>query len=320
MLGATMQPLNIAELERVTGVGRTTIHHYIRIGLLPPAQKSSRTRAFYDSSHVELLKEIAGLKDKGLNLNEIEAELGPRIEAAQEKRVDLVAMQTEEERKAILEAAAHRFAELGYENTRISDICKDVGITAPLLYGHFPSKRHLFIACFRVYLDWLLPEVVGPIESTTDSAARSVWRLWAGYARQALSPDLQALARVEAFHPESELRPLVRDTYEQMLADPIKELAAERKPGANLGLFDDELVVYGLLGAFENMQMRASWDEKFTVEDVIRNRVTVFLAVRAAYAGRVDLTGEWERLRDLVSDVAARVPKGSSRSKHGRRR
>lgn len=315
-----MQPLNIAELERVTGVGRTTIHHYIRIGLLPPAQKSSRTRAFYDSSHVELLKEIAGLKDKGLNLNEIEVQLGPRIEAAQEKRVDLVAMQTEEARKAILEAAAHRFAELGYENTRISDICKDVGITAPLLYAHFPSKRHLFIACFRVYLEWLFPEVAGSIKNLTDSAARSVWRLWAGYARQALSPDLQALARVEAIHPESELRPLVRDTYEQMLADPIKELAAERKSGANPGLLDDELVVYGLMGAFENMQMRASWDQKYTVEDVIRNRVVIFLAVRAAYRGTVDLAGEWDELRDLVRQVAAEVPKAVSRSKQGRRR
>jgi AcrR family transcriptional regulator len=302
-----MQPLSIAELERETGVGRTTIHHYMRMGLLPSAQKSSPTRAFYDSAHVELLKEISRLKAEGLSLKEIEKRLAPRIEAAREKNVDLVAMQMEGTRMTILEAAAHRFAELGYENTRISDICRDVGVNAPLLYSYFPSKQRLFIACFQVYYNWIHDEIQPSIDHEADPAAKTVWRMWAGYARQAFSPDLQALARVEAFHAESELRPLVRDTYERMLADPIDELAAERKPEANPGLFDDELIIYGLLGALESMQMRASWDAKYTAEHVMRNRLGMFLAVRAAYQGRVDLMAEWEQVRGLVRELAAKV-------------
>jgi AcrR family transcriptional regulator len=303
----TTQPLTISELERQSGVGRTTIHHYIRIGLLPPAQKASPTRSFYDGSHAELLDEINRLKAEGLTLKEIEDRLGPHIEVAAEKSVDLVAIQTEETRRAILEAAAHRFAERGYDNTRISDICKDVGVTAPLLYTHFPSKQQLFVACFQVYYDWIRPEVEGATEHESNSAARTAWRVWAGYSRQAYSPDLQALARVEAFHPESELRPLVRRTYEQMLDDPERELANERRPGANPGLFDDELIVYGLLGALENMQMRASWDDKYSVNDVMRNRLAMFLAIRAAYQGRVDLTDEWKEVADLVDELAGRV-------------
>jgi AcrR family transcriptional regulator len=304
---ASTRPLTISALERETGVGRSTIHHYIRVGLLPPAQKASPTRAIYDESHAELLREIARLKGKGLALKEIEARLGSRIEAALEKGIDLVAQQNEHTRTAILEAAALRFAGLGYEQTRISDVCRDVGITAPLLYSHFPSKKHLFIACFRVYYEWLHTELARPLDETSDPAVRSIWRIWAGYARQAFSPDLQALARVEAFYPESDLRPLVRETYENMLADPMCELAAERKQGANPGLFDDELVVYALLGALENMQMRASWDDQYTPEDVIRNRTAMFMAVRAAYSGRVDLMEEWKEVAGLVKEVAGKV-------------
>jgi AcrR family transcriptional regulator len=299
--------LSISELESETGVGRSIIHHYIRIGLLPPAQKASPTRAIYDECHVELLREITRLKGEGLSLKQIEEELSSRIEAAVERGVDLVAQQNENTRNAILEAAAERFAELGYERTRISDICKDVGVTAPQLYGHFPSKRHLFIACFRIYYNWIHVELERSIQETPDTAARGVWRIWAGYARHAYSPDLQALARVEAFHPESELRPLVRETYERMLADPIAELAAERKQGANPGLFDDELAVYALLGGLENMQMRASWDDRYSTEDVMRNRTAIFMAIRAAYSGRVDLMEEWKEVAPVVKELAGKV-------------
>jgi AcrR family transcriptional regulator len=248
------------------------------------------------------------MKEQGLDLKEIGERLADRVEAASENTVDLVARQNEQTHSAILETAARRFAERGYDKTRISDICKEVGVTPQVLYGHFPSKRHLFIACFRVYFDWMHAQVSKPIEEADDSAARVVWRSWAGYGIQTLSPDLQALARVEALHPESELQPLVRETYKGMLEDSERELAAERKPGANPGLFDDVLVVHALLGALENMQMRASWDDRFSIEDVMRNHVAIFAAIRAAYAGRVDLTDDWTAVAPLVKKLAAELP------------
>jgi AcrR family transcriptional regulator/predicted DNA-binding transcriptional regulator AlpA len=308
-----MQALSISELERQTGISRTTIHYYITVGLLPPAQKASPTRAVYDRSHVELLHEITRLKGEGLTLKEIEERLAPRVEAALESTVDLVSQQHENVRKTILEVAARRFAELGYDQTRISDICKAVGVTAPFLYGYFPSKRHLFIACFQVYFDWTHAELAKHVAATDDSAVHQAWWSWANYARQAFSPDLQALARVEAFHPESELRPLVRETYESMLAGPWRDLTAEKQPGGNPGLFDDELIAYGMLGALENMQMRASWDGKYSVKDVMRNRIAMFLAIRAAYAGRVDLMPEWERVAELVDRLASATRRPRSR-------
>jgi AcrR family transcriptional regulator len=303
-----VRPLTISELESESGVGRDTVYHYVSIGLLPPAQKARATRGLYDQSHVDLLSEINRLKAEGLSLREIRGLLAERIETAQDTGVDLVATQHEAVRDAILQAAARRFAEHGYEKTRVTDLCKDVGVSAQLLYAHFPSKRHLFIACFEVYFEWMNAQVAAPIEQATDSATRQALRVWAGLGLQSLSKDLQAMARVEAFNPESELQPLVRKVYEEILAGSADELSAERKPGADPGVFSDELVAYGLLGALENMFMRATWDDRFTNEDIMRNLVGMFMAVRAAYQGRVDLAPEWKDMVGLVSGLSGRLP------------
>ena len=303
-----MRPMTISELERESGVGRNTIYYYISDGLLPPAQKASATRAVYNRTHVELLREIHRLKGEGMTLKQIREALADRIEAAAENGVDLVAKQNEAAREAILQAAARRFAHHGYDNTRINDICKEVGVNAQLLYSHFPSKKHLFIACFEVYFKWMNVQVAGPIEEVDDSATRLAWRVWAGLGLQSLSRDLQAMARVEALHPESDLRPLVRKVYEMILGGSDEELAKDRKPGANAGLFDDELVSYGFLGVLENILMRTTWDDKYTSHDIMRNLLSMFLAVRAAYEGRIDLTKEWESISGLVDQLAAKIP------------
>jgi AcrR family transcriptional regulator/predicted DNA-binding transcriptional regulator AlpA len=303
-----MRPLTITQLERDTGVGRSTIYYYISEGLLPPAQKASATRAVYDQSHVDLLRDITKLKAEGIGLREIQDLLSDRIAAAADSDVDLVAKQNEETRTAILQTAARFFAQRGYEKTRIGDICKEVGVTAQLLYSHFPSKRHLFIACYEVYFAWMHAKVTPPIEATDDSAARMAWRNWASYGIRALSPDLQAMARLEAIYEESELRPLVRAVYEQILEGTKQELAADRQPGANPGLFDDELLSYAFLGALENMQMRSSWDDRYNKRDVMRNLVAMFLAVRAAYSGLVDLTADWQAVAGLVDRLAVEEP------------
>ena len=303
-----MRPMTISQLERESGVGRSTVYYYIGEGLLPPAQKASATRAIYDGRHLELLTQISELKSQGLTLRDIREKLAERIAAASENGVDLVARQTEVNRHAILEAAARRFIEHGFERTRINDICRDVGITGQALYSHFPSKKHLFIACYDIYFEWMNSQIAAPLEEANDSATRLAWRAWAGYGIQGFSPDLRAMADLEAANPESELRTFVRELHEKLLAGTAEELAAQRRPGANQGLFDDELISYAFLGVQESMQMRASWDDTYSKRDVLRNFLAMFLAVRAVYEGRLDLSKDWQEIEGLVDELSARTP------------
>ncbi|MBI3859054.1 MAG: TetR/AcrR family transcriptional regulator [Thaumarchaeota archaeon] len=49
----------------------------------------------------------------------------------------------------ILEVASRLFAQKGYANASIRDICKETGTTAPVIYYHFGSKKGLFDAVAR---------------------------------------------------------------------------------------------------------------------------------------------------------------------------
>lgn len=49
-------------------------------------------------------------------------------------------------REQLLDAAARRFREVGYDATSMRDIAGDVGMQAGSMYYHFPSKEELLVA------------------------------------------------------------------------------------------------------------------------------------------------------------------------------
>jgi AcrR family transcriptional regulator len=51
-----------------------------------------------------------------------------------------------ERRRSILDAAMRVFAERGYERASMREIARSAGITTPVIYDHFSSKRELQIA------------------------------------------------------------------------------------------------------------------------------------------------------------------------------
>lgn len=60
----TRQRMRMAELARLSGVSRETIHYYLREGLLAPGEKSGRTISYYDDSHLERLRLIRQLREE----------------------------------------------------------------------------------------------------------------------------------------------------------------------------------------------------------------------------------------------------------------
>ena len=55
-------------------------------------------------------------------------------------------MKQEDTRERILEQALELFSENGYDSVSVGEIARAVGIKAPSLYNHFPSKRAIFDA------------------------------------------------------------------------------------------------------------------------------------------------------------------------------
>lgn len=52
-----------------------------------------------------------------------------------------------ERRAALLECACRVFCEGSYRGTTTSEIATEAGVTEPVLYRHFDSKRELYLAC-----------------------------------------------------------------------------------------------------------------------------------------------------------------------------
>ena len=60
--------ISVGELSRRTGITTATINYYVRIGVLPPPRKTSKTRALYPANFENLISRIKQLQSAGLNL------------------------------------------------------------------------------------------------------------------------------------------------------------------------------------------------------------------------------------------------------------
>lgn len=75
-------------------------------------------------------------------------------------------------RKQLLGAAREVFVAQGYHAAAMDDIADRAGVSKPVLYQHFPSKRDLYVALVQQHSDELLSAVQAALESTTNNKQR----------------------------------------------------------------------------------------------------------------------------------------------------
>ncbi len=297
-----MRALTISELERESGVPRRTIYYYVRLGLLPEAQKASRTRALYTEDHLALVREAEALRAQGLRPAAIRTRLAGRLQAAGENGVDLVARRDEATREAILRAATRSFAHKGYKGTRMGDLIIELGITPQLLYQHFPTKRDLFVACYRIAVRYMADVIIPRVGPEGDPAARLVWYMWADEGIKAFAPHMFSLA-VEASQRDEAARADMREAYERIFRELIDDLKQLRTSDGEPPI-SDELISHGLMGAFQQMLARAALDDEYSWREVTRHTLGLFVLLLSAYRGDQDLGALLAPYEDLLTEVA----------------
>ena len=114
-----------------------------------------------------------------------------------------------ERRSAIIEAALRVFSEGSYAGATTAEIAREAGISEPLLYRHFSSKRELYFAC----LDEAWRRIRSKLEARMDELGPA--RAWQGMRASAmrevktLLPSLWMQAITEAGE-DPEIRRFVR--------------------------------------------------------------------------------------------------------------
>jgi AcrR family transcriptional regulator len=89
---------------------------------------------------------------------------------------------TEERRAVIVDAAGRLFGEHGYDATRLDDVAAAAGVTKPILYRHFDSKKALYLALLERHRDDLASfAALIPPEGTPEERLRAVLDVWFAY-------------------------------------------------------------------------------------------------------------------------------------------
>jgi AcrR family transcriptional regulator len=89
-----------------------------------------------------------------------------------------------ERRALIVEAAGSLFGEQGYEGTRLDEIAAAAGVTKPIVYRHFDSKRDLYLALLDRHRDDLVGFVASmPTEGSPEERLRAVLDAWLDYVK-----------------------------------------------------------------------------------------------------------------------------------------
>lgn len=280
----------------------------MRQGLLPPPQKTAASRALYSEDHLTFLKRIGELKQAGLSLADMRVALGAELERAASSGEDLAARENERMRQSILRVATEEFAAHGYAKTHIASIIRKLGITHQVLYGHFSSKLELLVESFRTFLHWNVAYNEARLAGSSDLGERVLWRLFADYRANELASDVLLHIRSERGHSAAERRRLAERAWEGVIEIAKRELEALREPLGLPATVPLELLASGLIGAHHNAAMRASWDETWTREDVLRTHLWLWLAVAAAMRGPTDVDSEVARYEGLIREVALRRP------------
>jgi AcrR family transcriptional regulator len=152
-----------------------------------------------------------------------------------------------ERRQAILEAAMRVFSQGSYAGATTAEIAREAGVTEPVLYRHFASKRDLYFACLDeawTRLKEALAVVIA--EVGPEQAPLAIGRTGLGLrALRVLPPNLWIAGIVESGGDEEiarHVRAHMREVHD-FIADTLRKaqelgaIPADRDPEAEAWIF-----------------------------------------------------------------------------------
>ena len=152
----------MAELVERTATPAPTVRFYLAQGLLPPPRRVARNRFLYDERHVELVRLVRLLRERRhLSIDAIKRmlpELLPDLVGRPEGgafRPEMwhILLATHTKPAAgpstadrVLDSGVALFAEYGYGEVSVDDVCRSAGVAKGSFYRNYASKDELFFA------------------------------------------------------------------------------------------------------------------------------------------------------------------------------
>ncbi len=200
-----MTQFTISELVRQTKVPASSIHHYLRLGLLPPPKRSTANRFFYDDRHSRALLAIRTLREKSqLSLEQIRLLLPELLKVPKQvsEAVSEIIVSEKYTRDALLDAAIKAFSEHSYGEVSIADISQRAGVAKGSFYSHFDSKRAVFLAAAEEVGERAAADFQNLMEDIDQPTQQQAAQLFAKCLRSGLPVFLELAKRAVQEEPE----------------------------------------------------------------------------------------------------------------------
>jgi AcrR family transcriptional regulator len=160
-----------------------------------------------------------------------------------------------ERRQVVLDTAGRVFSQSSYRGATTAEIARESGISEPILYRHFGSKRDLYLACLEEAWRTLRELSEQAIAETPETCLGAVVDAWNAKRSDIRLVDLWLGALNECDDPlvAEALRKQVREVH-AFFADLIRDgqargvVHADRDPVAEAWIF----VAGGLLGTIDH--------------------------------------------------------------------
>jgi AcrR family transcriptional regulator len=191
-------------------------------------------------------------------------------------------MRGPERRRQLLEVARRVFADRGYHTVTMDDVARQAGVTKPILYDHFPSKRELYRGLLEADLATLHDRIHAALESSPGNRERIRASFQAYFDFVDEEGEGFRLLMQEFIGAEEEFRDMVTTFREQVLTEVTKVI--ERESQGRLDRRAAKDVALGLIGMAETA---AQHEPRRSKEARAR---TVDTLVRLAWRGITGLT------------------------------
>jgi AcrR family transcriptional regulator len=150
-----------------------------------------------------------------------------------------------ERRRQLLDVALATFAATGFHDTSMNDLAEAAGVTKPVLYQHFPSKRDLYLELLEDVSARLCDNIVRQVDQAQGHEGRLAAGLTAYFSFVEEERSAFALLFGRGAPREAEFVKAVRGT-ERRIGATIAELL-----GDELGPERGSYVARGILGLAE---------------------------------------------------------------------
>jgi len=272
-MSETIYYMRIGDLCKRSGVTRYSIHHYLRLGLLPEPHRKNKTMAYYGDEHLERLNRIKHLRNQGFSLYVIQQMLSQKTgeisldTPPQRKPIFRQSPKNKEtKREEIIKAGGKIFSKKGYYHTGIKDITDALGIGKSTFYLYFRNKKELFFSCIDDIFDNLWKEDFARIIKETDIGHKLALR---GAAFMRVYPrisDILAMMRGASVGQEEGIGKKYNEIYSRLVHPVIRDLEKAKERG-EIKYENTELLAYILVGMTEAIAYRIHLDDKYTLED-----------------------------------------------------